>query len=170
MTPINESREAGFSLIESAIVFLIIAIVVAMAIPPVSKSMNGYNLRSAADHIAGRLAAGRALAMEKNQIVAVVFQRTGQYGFDFDEDGVIDVTDPDHPSIGYPLSTLPGGINFTPSIFPPGADVIIRFNSRGELPIGTTIPAGQPGLIVRIENSAGALTIVTNLRGKVWVE
>lgn len=163
--------EAGFSLVESAAVFLVIGIVVAIGIPAVSKSMDGYNLRSAANHLAERLAAVRAVAMEKNRTVSAVFRRTGQYGFDFNADGTIDTQDPEQPGIGYIAATLPTGIAFPESAFPIGSDfLLVTFNSRGELPIGTVIPVGAAGLGIRIQNPSGGLTVQVNLRGKVWVE
>jgi Tfp pilus assembly protein FimT len=167
----NKPAEAGFSLVESAAVFLVIGIVVAIGIPAVSRSMDGYNLRSAATHLAERMSAVRAIAMEKNRTVSAVFQKNGQYGVDFNADGTIDTQDPEDPGIGYPAQTLPTGITFVESSFPVGSDfLLITFNSRGELPIGTVIPTGATGLGIRVQNRSSNLTALVNLRGKVWVE
>ncbi|HWO02913.1 MAG TPA: hypothetical protein VNS63_26965, partial [Blastocatellia bacterium] len=57
--------EQGTSLIEIAIVLIIIAIVIAFALPVVANSIRSYNLRSAAERIAERLTGARALAMAK---------------------------------------------------------------------------------------------------------
>src|SRR5947207_1996059 len=95
--------EAGLSLVEMAIVFMLIGIILGFAIPVVANSICAYNLRNAAERLAERLAGGRALAMAKNKNVTVsVDTSTGQYGYDFAPagapDGTPDTGDPDDPS------------------------------------------------------------------------
>src|SRR6266705_6187343 len=89
------------SLVEIAIVILIIAVVTAISIPAVAKSIKVYNLRSAAERIAERLTGARTLAMAKNKNVSVSLA-TGaggtvtRYGYDFSPllpDGI--TVDPD---------------------------------------------------------------------------
>src|SRR5690349_24788313 len=75
-------REAGRSLIELAIVFMLIGIILGFTIPVVANSIRAYNLRNAAERLAERLAAGRALAMAKNKNAWISVQTsTGQYGY-----------------------------------------------------------------------------------------
>ena len=81
---VERSGERGISLIEGVVVFCVIAIVLAFAIPAMSRSIKAYNLRSAANHIAERMTAVRALAMSKNRNVTFSFNsETRRYGFDF---------------------------------------------------------------------------------------
>lgn len=157
--------DAGMTMIEITVTVLIIATVLAFALPMASNAIRGYNLRSAADHMAERLAAVRALAMAKNRNVTFSLNNSSlEYGFDFDGtegDGVPDRSDPDNPSTFYNLETLPSGIAAT---FPNDESIRITFNSRGEMPIGNTEQA------IVLQSSGRAITVRVNLRGKVSVE
>ena len=97
----HRHEEAGASLVEAVIVFLVIVLVLAFALPALSRSIKAYNLRSAASHMAERITAVRALAMNKNKNVTFSFNNSsGFYGFDFtgvEGDGTPDVIDPDDP-------------------------------------------------------------------------
>lgn len=162
--------EEGMSLVEMAIVFLIIAIVLAFAIPVVANSIRAYNLRSAAERLAERLAGGRSLAMAKNKNMTVsLVAATGQYGYDFAPvgapDGTPDSSDPDDLSQSYYVETLPSGISITSST---GTINLtngkgITYTSRGELPIG----ASQADIV--LSNGRGTVTVSISLRGQVWV-
>jgi Tfp pilus assembly protein FimT len=161
----NSSGEDGLTVVESTVVLLVIAIILAFALPAVSTSIKAYNLRSSANHMAERIAAVRALAMAKNENVTFSFNDdTGQYGFDFTGttgDGVPDTTDPDDPSINYYSETLPSDIT---AVFPDNNPIKVTFNSRGEMPIGST----ERALV--IQSSGKSATVRVNLRGKVSVE
>jgi Tfp pilus assembly protein FimT len=158
-------KEAGFSVVEITIVILMIGIILAIAFPRISAAVQAYKLRSSADHIAERLSAVRALALAKNKSVTFSFNNSsGQYGFDFTSpsaDGVPDTSDPENPSISYFTEGLPSYISAT---FPGNAPIIVTFNSRGELPIGST-----DKYIVLTYNSK-TVQVHVNLRGRVTVE
>jgi len=166
----KSGNEEGKSLIEMAVVFLVIAIVLAFAIPVVANSIRSYNLRSAAERLAERLAGGRALAMAKNKNVTISFiAATGQYGYDFAPvgapDGTPDNTDPEDPTQSYYTENLPSGIRITSST---GAIDLtngkgVTYTSRGELPIG----ASQAD--IAITNGRSTMTVSVSLRGQVWV-
>jgi len=164
-TPKQGFSERGFALIETFVVFMIAAIITAIAIPFVSGAIRAYNLRSAADHLAERMSAVRALAMAKNKNVTFSFNNeTGRYGFDFDQppDGTPDTIDPtDKGQGGYYWETLPSGITAT---FPGNNPIIITFNSRGELPIGD---AAQT---IVLQGSGRTTSVSVNLRGKISVQ
>lgn len=157
--------EAGISIVESTIVVLLISIVLAFALPAVSNSIQAYNLRSAANHLAQRLSFARAIALEKNAVVGLCIYRSGLNGIDFDGDGVIDTVDPSDSSKGYPSESLPVGISIAAESFPSGQDyLLVNFTSRGELPIG------DPERDIRVLNLSGSARVRVNLRGKVWAE
>jgi Tfp pilus assembly protein FimT len=170
----GRESEAGKSLVEIAIVGMIIAVVIAISIPAVAKSIKLYNLRSASVRIAERLAGGRALAMSKNKAVTVSFATDGsgkvtQYGYDFSPvgapDGTPDTIDPDDPMQSYYIEEPPSGITVS---FSAGGTALtngkgVTYTSRGELPIG----ASQADIL--LSNSTGTLTVSINLRGQVWV-
>lgn len=161
----NRSDERGVSLIEGVVVFCVIAIVLAFAIPAMSRSIKAYNLRSAANHIAERMTAVRALAMSKNKNVTFSFNsQTRRYGFDFTGpggDGAPDTTDPDDPQLSYYFETLSGDIT---AVFPNNDNIKITFNSRGEMPIGS---AEQT---VGLQSHGGKAEVRVNLRGRITVE
>jgi len=170
----GHAGEEGMSLVEIAIVIMIIAVVTAISIPAVAKSIKAYNLRSAAERIAERLIGARTLAMAKNKNVTVSFKTGGggnvtQYGYDFSPvgapDGTPDTSDPDDTTQTYYVETPPTGI---PVTFSAGGTTLangkgVAYTSRGELPIG----ASQAD--IGLSNSSGTLTVSVNLRGQVWV-
>ena len=129
--------------------------------------MKAYRLKNAADHMAERASAVRALAMAKNKNVTFSFNNTTtQFGFDFDADGTPDTIDPDEQAAGVPLTgyfyeSLPEGVTAT---FPDNAPIKVTFNSRGELPIGA---AEQ---LITLQNSGKTVKVRVNLRGKISVE
>ncbi|HXG63835.1 MAG TPA: GspH/FimT family pseudopilin [Blastocatellia bacterium] len=163
------TSEAGISLVETAIVCLLILIVLAFALPMVNNSIQAYNLRSAANHLAERIAATRAMAMAKNDSVTFSFNNSsGLYGFDFHgaavtdpPDGVPDTVDPVERTITYPTFRLPDGVTAT---FPNNEPIKIEFNSRGELPIGST----ERSIVIR--SGSRMATVHVNLRGKIVVQ
>jgi type II secretory pathway pseudopilin PulG len=162
----ERSGEQGTSLIEIAVVLIIFAIVIAFALPVVANSIRAYNLRSAADHLAERMSAVRALAIAKNRTVTFSFNNdSGRYGFDFDlpvGDGIPDTTDPEDSTVGgYYWGVLPNGISAT---FPDGVPIKITFNSRGELPIGAVAQS------IVLQSYGRSKTVSVNLRGKISVQ
>ena len=172
--------EEGKSLVEIAIVVMIMAVVVAFALPAVANSVRLYNLRSACERVAERLAGARALAMAKNKNVTVAFATSAggkvtRYGYDFsplkadgitpDPDGTPDSRDPLDPTQSYYVEAPPDGITLTVAA---GGTTLangkgVDYTSRGELPIG----ASQAD--IKLSNSSGSLTVSVNLRGQVWI-
>jgi Tfp pilus assembly protein FimT len=165
----GRESEAGRSLIEMAIVFMLIGIVLGFTIPVVANSIRAYNLRNTAERLAERLAAGRALAMSKNKNVTISFTSAGQYGYDFSPvgapDGTPDTSDPGDPSQSYYVETLPSGMSG--SVTNGGVTLTngkgITYTSRGELPIG----ASQVDIV--LTSASKTATVSVNLRGQVWV-
>lgn len=159
------SGERGISLIEGVVAFGVIAIVLAFAIPAMSRSIRAYNLRSAANHLAERMTAVRALAMAKNRNVTFSFNsETRRYGFDFtgtEGDGVPDTIDPNDPTISYYFETLTDDIS---AVFPNNQSIRITFNSRGEMPIGSAEQS------IGLQSHGGKAEVRVNLRGRITVE
>lgn len=165
-----KSGESGTSLVEMVIIGMVIAIVIAFSLPAIANSIRSYNLRSAAERIAERISAGRALAMNKNKKLTISFETASSvYGFDFSPvgapDGTPDSVDPEDPTQSYFTENPPSGI-FISSIT--GAENLtngkgISYTSRGELPIG----ASQVDIL--LSNGTSTTTVSVNLRGQVWV-
>jgi competence protein ComGC len=166
--------EAGISLVETALVAMIVSTVVAIALPAVAKTIKAYNLRSAAERVAERLAGARALAMAKNKNVTASFQTSAdgkvtKYGYDFSPagapDGIPDSSDPDDPTQSYYVESPPSGITMS---FAAGGRTLtngkgVTYTSRGELPIGDSQAD------ITLSNSQMTMTVSVNLRGQVWV-
>ncbi|HKQ07252.1 MAG TPA: GspH/FimT family pseudopilin [Blastocatellia bacterium] len=165
----GRESEAGRTLIEMAVVFMMIGVVLGFTIPVVANSIRAYNLRNTAERLAERLAAGRALAMSKNKNVTISFTSAGQYGYDFSPagapDGTPDSSDPNDPSQSYYVETLPSGMSG--SVTNGGVTLTngkgITYTSRGELPIG----ASQVDIV--LTSASKTATVSVNLRGQVWV-
>ncbi|MFY9553575.1 MAG: GspH/FimT family protein [Blastocatellia bacterium] len=162
----RESRgasEAGASIVEVVMVTVVVTIVTAFTLPAVSGAIRAYNLRSAADHLAERISAVRALAMAKNRNLMFSFNNnTGRYGFDFDGDGTPDTSDPDDVlQGGFYWATLPDGVTTT---FADGNPIRITFNSRGELPIGAAAQS------IVLQSAGRSATVNVNLRGRISVQ
>jgi len=166
--------EEGKSLVEIAIVVMIVATVIAISLPAIANSIRSYNLRSAAVRVAERLGGARTLAMAKNKNVTVAFTTDGAgnvtvYGYDFTPagapDGTPDSIDPDDPTQSYYVEAPPSGM--TMRFLAGGAALTngkgVSYTSRGELPIG----AAQAD--IQLSNSSGSMTVSVNLRGQVWV-
>ena len=165
----SAADQRGLTLIETVIVALVIVVALAIAMPVAMKAIYSYRTTVAANHIAERLSAARALAMSENTSVTVSFNASsGQYGYDFTSppDGVPDTQDPSHPDESYYVESMPLDTSIS---FSGNTNIVITFNSRGEMPIGTVIPANAPGLKVVVTGSNGTATVWVNLRGKVWV-
>jgi hypothetical protein len=166
-TKFKGNSELGFSMIEAAIVCLTIVTILAFALPNINNAVKAYRLKNAADHMAERAAAVRALAMAKNKNVTFSFNNTTtQFGFDFNVDGAPDTIDPDEQAAGVPLTSyfyesLPEGVTAT---FPGNAPIKVTFNSRGELPIGDSEQ------LITLQNSGKTVKVRINLRGKISVE
>ncbi len=166
-TKFKSNSELGFSIMEAAIVCLTIVTILAFALPNINNAVKAYRLKNAADHMAERAAAVRALAMAKNKNVTFSFNNsTTQFGFDFNIDGTPDTIDPDEQAAGVPLTSyfygsLPEGVTAN---FPGNAPIKVTFNSRGELPIGDSEQ------LITLQNSGKTVKVRINLRGKISVE
>jgi Tfp pilus assembly protein FimT len=166
--------ETGVSLVETAIVCIIVAIVIAISLPAAAKSIRAYNLRTAAERVAERLSGARALAMAKNKNVTASFQTNAsgnvtRYGYDFSPagapDGIPDTSDADDLSQSYYAESIPSGITMS---FAAGGRSLtngkgITYTSRGELPIGDSQAD------IALSTSQMTTTVSVNLRGHVWV-
>jgi len=166
--------ETGVSLVETAMVCIIVAIIVAISLPAVARSIRAYNLRTAAERVAERLAGARTLAMAKNKNITASFQTNAsgnvtQYGYDFSPvgapDGIPDTSDPDDLSQSYYTESAPSGITMS---FAAGGRTLtngkgVTYTSRGELPIGDSQAD------ITLSNSQMTTTVSVNLRGQVWI-
>ena len=85
---IIRSTDSGFSLIEILIVVVIIAIAAAMAIPMMS-SAGSMQLRSAANMVASDLEYAKSMAISRQKMYAVVFDKSTESYQIEDPNGVV---------------------------------------------------------------------------------
>lgn len=160
----KKRNEKGVSMVETAVACIMIVIVLGISLPMIGNALRAYTLRSAADHVAERISAVRALALTKNKNVTFSLNNSSKkYGFDFTGttgDGVPDTSDPDDPTLEYIVEGFPTGV--TPQ-FPGSVPIQVTFTSRGELPIG----AAAQDIVLTYGNRTA--TVSVNLRGRIYV-
>jgi prepilin-type N-terminal cleavage/methylation domain-containing protein len=137
--------QSGFSLLEMAIVLMIIAITAAFAVPPVLNYMRMYRLGVAARNVATALQRARYLATSNNT----------RGGIEIDSANQIDIIQYD-PSGGAQntnagLVTLPLDITISPA-----SPRQIAFDGRG---VVTPVPLENP--VIEIDGAFGYYSTVT---------
>ena len=126
----NKRREAGFSVLEMVIIFLIIGTLAAICVPNYFTASRAYRLRVAAEGLAQQMNRCRQEALRGNlplriQVVGTTTQ------IDTNRDGNFDGQD--DPPISF--SDGPDVVSMTPD------DGLITFTSRGELPTLAELPS-----------------------------
>jgi len=138
--------QSGFTLLETAVVTVIVTVILSITIPKIEQFLDYYRLSASADLVASELNAGRALAISRNWIYDVNVD-TGSSTIQ-----IIDPNDPDNSprtekslQSGNTFSSVPG--------------TRIRFYSRGHARAGT---------IVLVNRSGYAISIVVSPSG--WIK
>lgn len=146
--------QRGFSMIEMAVVFLIIAIIAAIAIPQVLNYLKRYRVGVAARNVATALQRARYLATSNNK----------RAGINIGEDRNVKIEEYDPDGKIEPL--LKGSV-----FLPEGVDIAsdaprqVAFDGRG---IVTPMPKESPK--IRVNGDSGYFQVVTvNATGQVTV-
>lgn len=191
----GRTGERGFTLVEMWIVFGVIAALVAISTPRVISFLRYYQVRGAAQQVAGQVSAARSKAIGKNVTLGVVFLITGATTYRFV------VEDDQNPAGGFrtsrdtlanlladaqqagPVQTLPSGIVFDTT----GAnDAGFRFNRLGSWcdPVGSAEPCpalsgtsylvnGTSGSTITLKRQAGGakpVKVVVSTGGRVAIQ
>jgi len=132
----------GFTAIELLVAALIMAVVLALAIPNVMRSWNSYQLNTAAINVASILERARYEAIRQNTTLNCLIQQQGNswvLGVDVNKNGVVDPTEPQF-LMGGPVQLLPAGVAPGPaSMGYPNAQIprgVVAFDSRGAVNFG----------------------------------
>jgi prepilin-type N-terminal cleavage/methylation domain-containing protein len=129
----NRRREAGYSLIELAIVLVLLGLVVMVGMPAMQDWLERYRVRSAAQTLAADMQLQRMRAVSRNAVHSIVFDvANGTYTL-WEGDPVNGLTTQISPE---PV-TLPFGVSFTDPIDDPieltwsGNDDVAVFHADG---------------------------------------
>jgi competence protein ComGC len=148
-------NKSGFTLIEMAIVALVVMIVIAIAVPMVVRYMRLYRVGIAGRNVATALQRARYLATSDNTRAEVSIRSS---------DAMIDILEYTPDGSGDPqqkgLVTLPPDVNISPS-----APRRIAFDGRGVI---TPLPKESP--VIEVDGVSGFYSTVTvSLTGQVTV-
>jgi prepilin-type N-terminal cleavage/methylation domain-containing protein len=122
----GRSSDQGFTLVELMVVVMIIAVMTAVALPAIGRFIRNYQIRGAAQAVAGEIQTARAKAINKNVNFGVVFvivdNQTYRYVIEDDmtngNNGVrltpaaLLAASPVDPAQVGPARRLPNGITF----------------------------------------------------------
>ncbi|MDA2938736.1 hypothetical protein MYX75_10805 [Acidobacteria bacterium AH-259-A15] len=133
--------ESGFTLVEAALVGLLILIIAGFAIPQLQRSLSNYRLSASANLVAGELNAGRSLAVSRNWIYAVQLDTNNS---------TIQIIDPsDADNAPRRAKSLESGITFSSVPASP-----ITLYSRGHAEGGAIVLQNQDGNTISVTVSA----------------
>jgi competence protein ComGC len=149
------SSDPGFTLIEMAIVALVIMIVIAIAVPYVIQYMRMYRVGIAGRNVATALQRARYLATSDNTRAEISIRN---------KEGLIDILEYNPDGTGEPqkkgLVTLPPEISISPN-----GPQKVAFDGRGVI---TPLPKESP--VIEVDGANGWLSTVTvSLTGQVTV-
>lgn len=119
-------RERGFSLIETLIVVVIIAIMAAVALPNIGQYIRNYRIKGAAQLVAGELNSARSRAIMSNTNLGVSFVVVDRDTFRLVQE---DIEDTRVERLGG-LKRLPTGVIFVPTALADGG-ATLRFLRLG---------------------------------------
>lgn len=141
----RDERQRGFTLIEIAIVVLVIAVMAGMAIPLISNYMKNYRLGMAAQDMASALQRAKYTATSNNTIAGIRIK----------ENSMVDIIQYDPLGVADPkkvgLIVLP-----TDAYVDASAPTEIDFDGRGVL---SPLPAESP--VIRVNGVNGYYSNVT---------
>ena len=137
---LRNSAEAGFGVIELAIVVSVTAIIVTMSLLIFGKAKARYDLRHKAQSLAWQIDRARSIAIKRNQTLTMGFSALNQ---------VFDLTceDCQQAKGELPPFIMPGGVNLSsyPTLTIKGngtittTNSVITFNDRKDLQVSLTI-------------------------------
>jgi prepilin-type N-terminal cleavage/methylation domain-containing protein len=154
--PPSPRGERGFSLLELLVVVAVIAIMAAVAIPNIARYIRNYQIRGAAQQVAGEIQTARAKAINKNVNFGVVFVTLNNQSYQYTIEDDIGprtgirqtvATQLANPAQSGPVRVLPNGITFAAGC--PGFaanDSGFRFNRLGSTCDPGSDPAACPAL------------------------
>lgn len=150
----NPGNDRGFTVVELAVVFLIVAVIAAFTTPQVLNYMRAYKLGVAARNVATALHRARFLATSNNTRAGIVIAEADRIDIEqYDPEGKLDPK-----RMGIVL--LPNEIRITTP-----TPIKIAFDGRG-----VVTPLPKESQIIRIDGAGGFFTTITvSVTGQVTV-
>jgi prepilin-type N-terminal cleavage/methylation domain-containing protein len=146
------NHQKGFTMLEGVMVFAIIAIVAAIAVPQFRKMAINGNLKAAGKDIISDFASMRGRAISENQNYSIVFDQTKN---NYTVPGLAQPKSPAYFARDISISA----INF-------GTGSTLTFQTRG-----TIYPASPASKTLTLINGRGSTaTITTTTTGRVYVQ
>ena len=179
MVSMRARKSAGYNLLELLVGLIVMLILLAMALPTVSRAWRSYQLTSAASQVLGMIKSTRSDAVRTNTKVRCLFPQTNGIwwvGEDVNGNGVLDPSEPQVPLTGGPTllaaGVAPGpssmGYSNVPVQVPVGS---IGFDARGGVDYGGGAPAVYV-LYIGMENDPAsgfrAISIVPAGSTQIW--
>ncbi|MDA2934827.1 GspH/FimT family protein [Acidobacteria bacterium AH-259-D05] len=142
----SKRHQSGFSLIEVAIIAIVVAVIVGISVPQIQRSLSLYRLTGSANLVATELNAGRTLAVSRNWLYEIDCNTTNH---------TIQIIDPnDAANNPRTEKSLDSGITFN-SIPSSGSE--IRFYSRGHARSGTIVLQNEDGNTISVVVTASGM-------------
>jgi len=158
-------KMAGFTLVETVILMLIISILAVISFPALNQAMQHLRLRSASERLISDLRYARELALSRHGTYGIEFNTTNNTYEVFSWDGIAKTTVSD-PTTGNPLlvdfDTLPGtnGVSITSANTCQGvcSSEQIRIDSFGK-PSDSAGTALQSAATIMLQNGIFSATV-----------
>jgi prepilin-type N-terminal cleavage/methylation domain-containing protein len=152
---LRHRRNQGFTLLELAVVVIILAVLSSIAVPRYGRAIANYRASSAARRVAADIALTQARARALSTSQSIVFS-TSQNNYQ-----ITGMADPDHPASTYTvgLSDLTAGASLTGASF--GQSSTLTFNGYGIPAAGGTITltSGAATRTITVAADSGAATV-----------
>lgn len=146
-------EQRGFSIIETMMVVLSIAVIAVVAVPGLQRAQDTYRLTTARDELISSLEYARSEAVKRDSVATVTLNSNGIYTVQYPDNGAT-------VTFSYGLAR---GVSF---VMPPGASAItVRYAASGKATL--TDNNGSSVSSIGLTNAAGQRVINISLSGNI---
>jgi type II secretory pathway pseudopilin PulG len=146
-------EQRGFSIIETIVVVLGVAVIAAMAVPRLQRAQDTYRLTTARNELISSLEYARSEAVKRDSVATVVLNSNGTYTVQYPDNGA---------TVTFSYG-LPRGVSF---VMPTGASAVtVRYAAPGKVTL--TDNNGSSLSSIGLMNAAGQRIITISLAGNI---